>query len=1069
MTIALTSIRQPQRRQKLLRRLRLLDLLYQNADRKLIFICAPAGFGKTTLLTDYADDTEISVCWYQIKLSDNNLSAFFMHLLASIREKQPSFGKSLEDILFQGTNNSPRSLATELINELTIGIQDYTLLILDDYHFVCEDIEIVTFIEFILENLPEHIRIIIGSRSVYGIPTASLFVNEELSIISADDLRFRAHEVRDLARQQFQIRLTDKQSEEMVLKSDGWIIAILLALRDGKHSSPFLKMTDALDQIFIFFGKEVFSQLNESIKNFLITTSVCDEFNVEMANFVLDINDADRIIQLIEDQNLFIASTPSRKGTFYQYHQLFKEFLESSFKDFSKEKKVDVHRKYAIWYEAQNDIQNAIYHLQMSGDRENMARVMDRNAKVMYISGQESTLEAWYKSLITKEDISEKAPDVLLNLVKSRISQGKMEGITTLLDKAEPVFIQRQDHENRANLLVMRGLASIFMGDYKGSIQLANQAETFVVKHNLDRRYAFQALRVQGLGIYYQGSVEKSLPVLEEALRGFKSLYAYDSSDRIKHEIIMILADIGNIALKNVDIFKAQASFQEAFELSFNMRGNRGDLATSANNYAYLSYLMGDYQKAWQFYEQSLSAAEEVGWDRVIISVLNGQAELLVKIDEFEMAESALKKALQVLSRKPPGKTACNTYQIMAELETHKGNFNQAMYYLREAASSNQEDIKLPEYQIRMAEIYLVMEQPDLVISTLQPVLDELKNEENPDQNRSKALFLMAIAYFLIDDLNNAQEYLSNAFKTAAKLGYDSFLLSLAHRHPNMVLSIQKIWKNKQLDVFVQRLKDYKVGYQNIIERESLVEIPEQLTLQVKGFGDGEIRRNSEIIPNASWRSAGARALFFFILDRGKVKREDIIIHFWPEFSNAKVNSNFHATLWRVRNALGSKQIIAFENDYYYINPLVEVFYDVNEFEELFKKFKLKNTSINDQRGISLQLMDLYKGDYLSDIDMEWCDIRRSQLRQYFNNFLEKMASIELNRESYSEARTLFEKAIEFDPYQDFLHLGLMKCLVKLKLTALAKKHFLNYRKKLQEDLKLEPVDELYEYFNGIN
>ena len=107
MTIALTSIRQPQRRQKLLRRLRLLDLLYQNADRKLIFICAPAGFGKTTLLTDYADDTEISVCWYQIKLSDNNLSAFFMHLLASIREKQPSFGKSLEDILFQGTNNSP--------------------------------------------------------------------------------------------------------------------------------------------------------------------------------------------------------------------------------------------------------------------------------------------------------------------------------------------------------------------------------------------------------------------------------------------------------------------------------------------------------------------------------------------------------------------------------------------------------------------------------------------------------------------------------------------------------------------------------------------------------------------------------------------------------------------------------------------------------------------------------------------------------------------------------------------------------------------------------------------------
>ncbi|MFC2064527.1 hypothetical protein ACFLXB_05480, partial [Chloroflexota bacterium] len=317
MTIALTTIRKPHRRQKLLRRLRLLDLIHQNSYRKLIFLCAPAGFGKTTLLIDYAEDTELNVSWYQIKYSDDNLAVFFQHFLASIREKHPNFGESIEKILFQGSNISPRILATELINELAIDIQDFTLLVLDDYHHVCENLEIVTFIEFLLENLPEHIRIIIVSRSVYGIPTASLFVNEELAIISKDDLKFRPQEVRDLARQHFQVRLSDQESEEIVQKSDGWIIAVLLSLRDGARKTSFPKITDARERIFDYFGQEVYSQLNEKTKNFLIVTAVSDEFNTEMANFVLETDNADKLIKSIEDQNLFISSMPTRRGELY--------------------------------------------------------------------------------------------------------------------------------------------------------------------------------------------------------------------------------------------------------------------------------------------------------------------------------------------------------------------------------------------------------------------------------------------------------------------------------------------------------------------------------------------------------------------------------------------------------------------------------------------------------------------------------------------------------------------------------------------------------------------------------
>ena len=128
---------------------------------------------------------------------------------------------------------SPHALAVELVNEMIASVDDFTLLILDDYHVISEDLPIVSFVEHVLEHLPENLRMVIGSRSVYGIPSSSLYVNEELAVLSAHDLRFRAGEVRDLARQYFRIHLTQEQAQEIAVQSDGWITSILLSFQDG--------------------------------------------------------------------------------------------------------------------------------------------------------------------------------------------------------------------------------------------------------------------------------------------------------------------------------------------------------------------------------------------------------------------------------------------------------------------------------------------------------------------------------------------------------------------------------------------------------------------------------------------------------------------------------------------------------------------------------------------------------------------------------------------------------------------------------------------------------------------
>src|SRR5690606_3521183 len=181
MTILLTKVRAPQRRKDVLRRVRLIDRLHQNLHRKLTFVSAPAGYGKTTLLVDFASDVDAHVCWYRISPEDGDLVQFAQHIVASFQQQFPGFGITLQQRLDNpGASPDAPSIATELINAIQEQVPDFSVLVLDDYHLAGENQQIVDFLESLLEHLPDHLRILIGSRSVYGIPAASLYIRDEL-------------------------------------------------------------------------------------------------------------------------------------------------------------------------------------------------------------------------------------------------------------------------------------------------------------------------------------------------------------------------------------------------------------------------------------------------------------------------------------------------------------------------------------------------------------------------------------------------------------------------------------------------------------------------------------------------------------------------------------------------------------------------------------------------------------------------------------------------------------------------------------------------------------------------
>src|SRR3990172_7022450 len=459
MTILLTKVRAPQRRKDVLRRVRLIDVLHQNLHRKLTFVSAPAGYGKTTLLVDFAGDVDATVMWYRISAEDADLVLFVQHLVASFQQQIPQFGFALaEKLNSPGGNPDAATLAVDLINEVEEKVEDFSLLVLDDYHLAGENQQIADFIENLLENLPDRLRILIGSRSVYGIPTASLYIRDELVTISADELRFRADELQKLVLQNYRVRLSDEQAEEFSKRADGWIVAILLALRTMENG-VLPKLSGGIIKIYEYLAEEVVNRQSPELRDFMMATSILNDFNEVLCNYLLERKDSALFLRALEDRNLFVSRTETSEGASYRYHQLFSEFLQDYFARSQGERLRDLHRRAAGWHKKREEWEEAIGHKLSAGDKREAAEWIDAVAGKFYASDRTALLTRWLEQLKKAPDARKFAPRLLLYQAKSLGNQSHFDKCLKLLNIAEPILKNQRDVESLANALVTKGMA----------------------------------------------------------------------------------------------------------------------------------------------------------------------------------------------------------------------------------------------------------------------------------------------------------------------------------------------------------------------------------------------------------------------------------------------------------------------------------------------------------------------------------------------------------------------------------------------------------------------------------
>lgn len=1070
MTVILTKIKIPFRRKDILRRQRLIDFLHNNIDRKLIFVSSPAGYGKTTLLTDYADDVDAAVCWYRIDRNDVDVAPFAVHLILAFQQYYPEFGNDLLAMFQAGSSGLDSvGLGVEIVNEMVRQVTDFTLLVLDDYHLVGEKQPIVDLVETILSYLPDQVRVIIASRSVYGIPAASLYVRSDLATLSAEDLRFQEDELKLLVREHYAIELNDNQVKELAQRSDGWIIAILLAIRTLEHGGQ-LQFHASSDEMYMFLAKEVVALQPDHLRKFLLHSSILDDFNEQICNAILKIADSESLIQELEERNLFLTRIETEDNSInYRYHQLFSEFLEQRLAETDPDLKTELHERAADWYSENGLWEKAVQHKIAAGDRVSAANWMDSNAVDLFVAGKTSVLAEWIRSLASPVDLRRNAPWLALNWAKVLYERGEYSAGDQFLDISEANLDEKRASHEIASLYVTRGMGKIYQGQPRDALDLARQAIQISDQSSGNRYYLCQAERLMGLSYRYLGDLSTGIEYLRRAEQGFRKLASsggVSEDNSAYHDLAETLTDLGVASYENGNILNAQKYLEEVIQIRRNQKSNLGGLIIALNNVGYMYYILGRYRQAWNAYEEAFSIASSMRTHRGIVHILNSRGDLLRDLGEWKAAEASYLEARR-RAENADNAALFATYFGLSDLERRRGNFHDSLYWLREAARIRNQNIESPDYQVGLGQVYLDMGQVEMAEQAFLNAVKHLERSQQPSQNLSLACFLYGRTCFEQGKLDESIVYLYKALENAARLGYDQFLVVAARSAEKYLEYGHQQEANSQLANIIDRVAKMP-DFHSLVQAKTQPKKKPQFRLTIEGFGPGLVYKKDQLITVSEWKSINARGLFFFIIDRGGLRKDEIAIDLWPDFSQAKATSNFHSTLWRVRKALGQKDAIIYDDDQYRLHPEIEYIYDVQAFESAVAEAEDLSLEINRRVTWLQKAVGLYKEDFLTDIPGNWVDERRDDLNKKYIRSLFSLGEMLHNIRQYSEALNYYRLLLKHDPFRDDVQLALIKCLASSGKASAAKAQFLDYRDFLWRELKTRPQDELQKYFESL-
>jgi LuxR family maltose regulon positive regulatory protein len=318
----------PSTRSELVSRPRLIKRLNEGLGRKLTLISAPAGFGKTTLVSEWVAECGKSVAWLSLEQGDNVLVRFLIYLIATLQTVDPKLASAALNQLQSSQPPPVETTLTSLINAVAT-LPDKVILILDDYHLI-ETESIHDGLSFLLENLPPQLHLVIITREDPLLPLSRLRARGQMTELRAADLRFTPQEAAEFLNQVMGLNLSFENVSALESRTEGWIAGLQLAaisLQEKENTTELIKSFSGSHRLVLdYLIEEVLTQQSEHIRSFLLRTSILNHLTGPLCNALTGGNDGQEVLESLDRANLFIVPLDEERR-WYRYHHLFVSLL----------------------------------------------------------------------------------------------------------------------------------------------------------------------------------------------------------------------------------------------------------------------------------------------------------------------------------------------------------------------------------------------------------------------------------------------------------------------------------------------------------------------------------------------------------------------------------------------------------------------------------------------------------------------------------------------------------------------------------------------------------------------
>ncbi|MEW5828779.1 MAG: tetratricopeptide repeat protein [Chloroflexota bacterium] len=1059
--VSKAKIRVPFRRQELVSRPRLTDLLFDQFEQRLLLVYAPAGYGKTSLLIDLATHSEIPVCWLSLDALDQEPQRFLVYLISALAEKFPKFGSdslaALESMA--SFEQDGERLMVTLSNEIASKINDHFYLILDDFHLVGDVLLIRQIVSRLLQVVDENVHLILATRNLPDLPDMPLMVaRNQVGGLDFEELSFRPEEIQQFFQQNSGRELSPEDAETLVRETEGWIAAIhLTGGRPGRL--PQLQPLRSTRELFDFFSQEVLSSQPEDMRRFLLMTSYLDTFDVTLCKEVLDPL-LDRVkldwpVLFLAAQKDNLFSVPlGDDGRWMRYHHLFQHFLKSKLQYEDPALAWHIQQNLARAYERAQTWDEALQVYDSLDDHENLVRVLSEAGQAFIRKGRILTLSSWLDRLPTKLIYSQPALMSLQGAVFG--TKGDTHQALDLFDRAETRQRASGDYPGLMLTLVRRAGAKHRLGNYSGALADADQAlQVTVEAQNPTIQAAFaEAQRFKGLAFLGLGKFHEALAWLKESLQSWQEL-------GISTNVSILESELGVVYRRLGDTESAARYYASALATWENL-ANSGWKAHLLNNLALLYHLTGRLEDAYPLLEKALKVAEENGYARLQATVLVGLGDILSDLQDFETARRYYETALTLATNL--GNSPLIFYATLGEARLHRlgGEVSRTLDELRRIEATQ---INLGAYERVLFDLERgcsLLEYGQAAQAT--ELLTEVISLLGPGENQEKAALQLWLAASKCEsDPVRAAVELKNVLpperdwqKPAPIILHAGRVMAWLKRkgfYPFRDQLLDRFFEQAervygQLPILGHRLR---AGSQQVFIQAPLIEI--------STFGPLQVKIDGRLVGLPEWQTREARDMFVFMLQARPMTKEQIALEFWPDISSARLKMRFKVNMYRIRHALG-QDVVIFDGENYLFNRTLNYRWDREKFDELIG-IALNTTDRQKRYNLLSAAMSLVKGVYLEDIELGWVVREKLKYKEIFIRGFLELAEINFAEGRFHACLDAARQVLVFDHLLEAAHRFIIQAHFALRDPAGMARQYHLYQQELGEELGMLPSSEI--------